>query len=133
MTKKISFFAILFAFVMESMGAWASTGDSTPVDLDYIHPPIVNGNTKPSKAPAINIIPLTVLLDDDNLIVTTLFEGDYDYYIYDDCGEVVTSGSLNCVEDGNYYIDLGMCQSGTYTVVFVYEGRSFEGTFEIGE
>lgn len=135
MTKKIYFMAILFAFLMQSMSVWSNTNGISPVSMYRKHAPKLDGNPKPSKAPANFNIPLAVFLDEDSqqLIVTPLADGDYTYNIYDGCGSVVTQRLIKCTANDSFSIDLCLCQSGFFTVEFVVEGNAFEGEFEIEE
>lgn len=131
MKKRICFMAILFAFAMQSVSVWAATQSVTPVYLHYKHTPKLDGMPRPSKAPANYTIPLSVVLDDDNqqLLVTALADGQFTYYIYNDGNGVITQGVLNFSGNGSYTIDLGLCCSGEYELVVVYNDHVFSGTF----
>lgn len=135
MKKKIYLVAILIAFVMQSMSAWSNTLGISPVNLYRKYAPKLDGNAKPTKAPANFSIPLTVYLDEDNhqLMVTSISAGDYTYYIYDDCGSVVTQGVIYCSVNTTFTIDLWLCQAGLFSIVFTNEGNIYEGEFEIEE
>lgn len=133
MTKKIYLGAILIAFVMQSMSAWSNTLGISPVNLYRKYAPKLDGNAKPTKAPANFSIPLTVYLDEDNhqLMVTSISDGDFTYYIYDDCGNVVTQGIINCTVNQVLSLGLWICQSGVFSIVFTNDGNTYEGVFAI--
>ena len=133
MTKKTYFMAILFALVMQSMSVWANTLSISPVSLYRRHAPKLDGTLKPSKAPANLSIPLTVYLDEDTrkLTVTALADGDFTYYIYNDSGDILSQGILNCIVNSDYSIDLWLCNNGEFSIVFMHQENTYEGTFEI--
>lgn len=133
MKKKIYLVAILTALIMQSMGAWSNTLGISQVNLYRKYAPKLDGNAKPTKAPANFSIPLTVYLDKDNhqLKVTSISDGDFTYYIYDEYGNVVTQDVINCSSNTIIYIDLWLCQSGVFSIVFTNDGNTYEGEFEI--
>ena len=133
MTKKIYFVAILFAFVMQSMSVWSNTNGISPVNLYRKCSPKIDVYHKPSKAPANFSIPLAVFLDEDaqQLRVASYSDADFTYYIYNDSGDILSQGILNCIVNSDYSIDLWSCHSGEYTIVFMHEGNTYEGTFGI--
>lgn len=135
MRKNIKLLAIMFAFAMQSMTMWSATSSMYPVTLSYRQGPLLGSNSKPTKAPAHYSIPLNVVLDDDNqqLLVTALAEGEFTYYIYNESNEVITQGTLNCCNNGEYTIDFTLCCSGEYELVVIYNDHVFRGTFEIYE
>lgn len=135
MRKNIKLLAIMFAFAMQSMTVWSATTSMYPVSLYHMPTGWTGDNPKPSKAPANYTIPLSVILYEENqqLLVTAFAEGQYTYYIYNEGNEVITQGVLNCSNNGEYTIDLGLCCSGVYDLVFIYNGHVFSGTFEIDE
>lgn len=133
MRKNIKLLAIMFAFAMQSMTMWSNP--TSTVSLYYRRVPNLGNNPKPSKAPANYVIPLSVILDEENhqLLVTALAEGQFTYYIYNEGNEVITQGILNCYNNGEYTIDFGLCCSGEYELVVIYNDHVFSGTFEIDE
>lgn len=135
MRKNIKLLAIIFALAMQSVTMWAATTSMEPVYLSYRHEPVLGDNPKPSKAPVNYTIPLSVILDEENqqLLVTALAEGQFTYYIYNEGNEVITQGILNCCNNGEYTIDLGLCYNGEYELVVIYNNHVFRGTFEIYE
>ena len=135
MRKNIKLLAIMFAFAMQSMTMWSTTTSMYPVSLYHRPTGWTGANPKPSKAPANYTIPLSVILDEENqqLLVTALTEGQFTYYIYNESDEVITQGILNCCNNGEYTMDLGLCCSGEYELVVIYNDHVFRGTFEIVE
>lgn len=135
MRKNIKLLAIMFAFAMQSMTVWSATTSMYPVSLYHMPTGWTGDNPKPSKAPANYTIPLSVILDDENqqLLVTALAEGEYTYYIYNEGNEVISQGFLNCCNNGEYTIDLGLCCSGEYELVVIYNDHAFSGAFEMYE
>lgn len=135
MRKNVKSLAIMFAFLMQSVTMWSATTSIYPVPLSYHVDPLLSNNPKPTKAPAHYTSPLSVFLNEENqqLLVTALVEGEYTYYIYNEDNEVITQGVLNCIDNGEYTINLGFCCSGEYDLVVVYNDHVFSGTFEIDE
>ena len=133
MKKKICFLAILFAFVMQSTSVWSNTLGISPVSMYRKYVPKLDGNLKPSKAPANLTVPFIVFLDEDNqqLMVTSISAGDYTYCIYDNCDSVVTQGVICCSVNTTFTIDLWLYQAGLFSIVFTNEGNIYEGEFEI--
>jgi len=135
MKKKICSGIILLAFVLQSVSVWSATINVSPVYLYYKSTPKLDGNPRPSRAPAKFNTPFTVYIDESKrqLSVTSIASGDFTYFIYNDSGEILTQGILDCVENTNHTIDLWSCQSGIFIIVFIYNGNTYEGTFEVGE
>lgn len=73
----------MLAIAMQSLTLWAATASIQPVSLYYSSTGRLGYNPKPSKAPAQYNIPLSVVLDEDSqqLLITTLVDGDFTYYI----------------------------------------------------
>lgn len=135
MRKKIKLLAIMFAFTMQSVTMWSATTSMYPVSLSYRQGPLLGNNPKPSKAPAHYNIPISVVLDEDSqqLLVTALAEGEFTYNIYNETGNLISEGILNCNCNDSQTIDLGFYYSGTYYIVVTYNGHAFGGAFEIFE
>lgn len=135
MRKNIKLLAIMFAFAMQSMTMWSATTSMYPVSLYHRPTGWTGDNPKPSKAPANYTIPLSVILDEENqqLLVTAFAEGQFTYYIYNESGDIVSQGVLNCNNNGSYVINLGLCSYGTYTIAVTYNEHTYIGTFEIFE
>lgn len=135
MRKNIKLLAIMFAFTMQSVTMWSATTSMYPVSLSYRQGPLLGNNPKPSKAPAHYNIPISVVLDEDSqqLLVTALAEGEYTYNIYNETGNLISEGILNCNCNDSQTIDLGFYYSGTYYIVVTYNGHAFGGAFEIYE
>ena len=135
MRKNIKLLAIMFAFTMQSVTMWSATTSMYPVSLHYQQGPLLSNNPKPTKAPAHYSIPLSVVLDDDNrqLLVTALVEGEFTYNIYNETGNLISEGILNCNCNDSQTIDLGLYYSGVYYLVVTYNGHTFGGSFEIYE
>lgn len=133
MKKIFKLLAIMFAFAMQSTTTWAAADTGTNVSLHYYPSAWLGNNPKPSRAPAKFSIPLTVLLDEDNqqLKITSQVASEYTYYIYSEYGDVISQGVLYCENNESYNIDLGLSQNGSYSIVFMYNGYSFVGTFDI--
>lgn len=135
MTKKIEFLAVLLAFVMQSMTMWSATLDVSPVYLFYYrNTPKLDGNPKPSKAPANNNLSLSIFFEEDNrlLIIYAPLGTTYNYYICDENEEIISQGTLDFCSSDNLIVDLGACQSGTYNLFVVYNGCTYSGIFKIG-
>lgn len=135
MRKNIKLLAIMFAFTMQSVTMWSATTSMYPVSLSYRQGPLLGNNPKPSKAPAHYNIPISVVLDEDSqqLLVTALAEGEFTYNIYNETGNLISEGILNCNCNDSQTIDLGFYYSGTYYIVVTYNGHAFGGAFEIFE
>lgn len=135
MRKNIKLLAIMFAFTMQSVTMWSATTSMYPVSLSYRQGPLLGNNPKPSKAPAHYNIPISVVLDEDSqqLLVTALAEGEFTYNIYNETGNLISEGILNCNCNDSQTIDLGFYYSGTYYIVVTYNGHAFGGAFEIYE
>ena len=135
MRKNIKLLAIMFAFAMQSVTMWSATTSMYPVSLSYRQGPLLGNNPKPSKAPAHFCIPLSVVLDEDSqqLLVTALAEGEFTYNIYNETGNLISEGILNCNCNDSQNIDLGLYYSGVYYLVVTYNGHTFGGSFEIYE
>lgn len=131
MTKKIYVWAILLAFVMQSMNVWSETSSALPVYLYSKHTPKLDGNPKPSKAPA--YISLSVFLDEETkqLIITDTSNRVYTYSIYNENEEIISQGLLDCASNENLYIDLGNFQSGTYYIAIFDDSVTYIGAFEL--
>lgn len=122
MRKKIKLLAIMFAFTMQSVTMWSATTSMYPVSLSYRQGPLLGNNPKPSKAPAHYNIPISVVLDEDSqqLLVTALAEGEFTYNIYNETGNLISEGILNCNCNDSQTIDLGLYYSGVYYLVVTY-------------
>lgn len=133
MKKKFKLGAFLFVFAMHSTMMWAAANASTKVTLRYNPGAWLGNNHKPSRLPAKFDIPFTVLLDNEKqqLCVTSQVVGEFTYFIYNENAEIILQGVLNYANYESCTIDLGLCQAGSYSVVFLYNGLSFAGTFEI--
>ena len=125
----------MFAFAMQNVTMWAATTSIQPVPLYYTPTGRLGNNPKPSKAPAHYSIPLSVVFDDDNqqLLVTALAEGEFTYNIYNETGDLISEGTLNCNCNDSQTIELGLYNSGDYYIVVTYNGHAFSGAFEIYE
>ena len=119
MRKKIKLLAIMFAFTMQSVTMWSATTSMYPISLSYRQGPLLGNNPKPSKAPAHFCIALA--------------EGEFTYNIYNETGNLISEGILNCNCNDSQTIDLGFYYSGTYYIVVTYNGHAFGGAFEIYE
>ena len=62
-----------------------------------------------------------------------LAEGEFTYNIYNETGNLISEGILNCNCNDSQTIDLGFYYSGTYYIVVTYNGHAFGGAFEIYE
>lgn len=132
MKQQFKFLTILLAFVIQGITMLATTTSTYPVYLHY-KPNKIDGTPKPSKAPAHFGIPLNVFFDEDSqqLQVKAQAAGEYIYYVFDENNNIMSQGILNCRNNGNYNINLELCDSGTFTVCFIYNEHTFYGTFEI--
>lgn len=135
MTKKIYVWAILLAFVMQSMNAWSKTSSLSPVCLYNKHTPKLDGNPKPSKAPANFVLTLSVFIDEDSqqLVMYDPLGETYAYYIYNENEEVISQGVLDFSNSEYCTVDLWTYQSGTYVITIIYNGYTYSGTFEMNK
>lgn len=135
MRKNIKLLAIMFAFAMQGVTMWAATTYIHPVLLYYVSTGKLGNNHKPTKAPARNAIPLSIVLDEESqqLLVTALADGEFTYYIYNESEEVVSQGVLICSNNGCYSINLVFFSYGTYNIAVTYNEHTYGGTFEIYE
>lgn len=133
MKNNFKLLAIMFAFAVEGTTMWAAADTSTKVPLNYKPGALLGNFPKPSRAPSKFSIPLIVELDEDNqqLKLTSQVASEYTYYIYSESGELFLQGALYCENYESYNIDLDLCQNGSYSIVFLYNGHAFIGTFDI--
>ena len=71
--------------------------------------------------------------EDQQLVIQDSSSEIYTYYILNENEEVVSQGILDFSGNGSYTIDLGLCCSGEYELVVVYNDHVFSGTFDIDE
>ena len=135
MKRNIQFLAILLALAMQSIACIAKTMESTPVYLYYTNDDKSksDGYQKPSKAPALRNITLSVFWDEEarQLVFSDTSDASITFTVYSEYEEVVSQGSLTLLNNESYYIDLSSVQGGTYTLVIDYNGSIYSGTFEL--
>jgi len=133
MRKNIKLLTITFVLAMQSLTTWSGTTSVCPVFLYYRQTPLLGGNPKPSKAPANLDIPLNVTLNEEDklLCLSSQLECNYCYYIYNESDNLVSSGILDFINCNNHIINLSFCDNGTYTLVVIYNGHAFSGSFAI--
>ena len=133
MKKNIKSLVIMLAIAMQSLTLWAATASIQPVSLYYSSTGRLGNNPKPSKAPAQYNIPLSVVLDEDSqqLLITTLVDGDFTYYIYNESDELISQGEVMCCNNSYYAINLESCSYGSYSIAITYNSHTYVGTFNI--
>lgn len=135
MKRNIQFLAILLALAMQSIAGIAKTMESTPVYLYYTNDDKSksDGSQKPSKAPALRNITLSVFWDEEvwQLVLSDTSDASIAFTVYSEYEEMVSQGSLTLLNNESYYIDLSFIQGGTYTLVIDYNGSIYSGTFEL--
>ncbi len=118
---------------MQSLNVWSATNSVSPVYLYYKHTPKLDGTPKPSKAPANYNLALSVSLDENcqQLVMQDQTGQQYTYYIYNENEEIISQGNLDFANTDNLVVNLWPYQSGIYTLIIVYNGYTFCGTFEL--
>lgn len=125
-TKYIKHFLLVGAVSVLCPSIQATT---IPVVVRYKAPPIVNGSSKPTKAPAYYNCPLYVSIESDNNLVFDSSEvNDVTFYIYDSSDNLMMQESY--VGD-NYSVNLNGLTAGEYRIEVVCNDVTYEGVFEL--
>lgn len=131
--KNVRFIIILFALMMQFMCVMAETTFLFPVPLHSRKlPPYKGGYPVPHRAPAHDIIPLEVFVDEMNqqLLFRDSSMGEYIYRIYDEDGNFLVYGELNFAETDNLSVDISYLD-GSYSLEVVSENKTFFGILQL--
>lgn len=130
---KLKILAVFIACITQCSVMRAESVYGTIVNLYYRHTPKLDGNMKPSKAPANFHLTLNVSLSADShqLIMQDSFNEVYTYYIYNENEDVVAQGVLDFGSSDIFIVDLWNYPCGPYVLVVVHNGYTFCGSFEI--
>ncbi len=123
---------IVFALTMQSSVVLAD--GETPVTLSPTDPPVINGNPKPSKAPAKHKKPNICAYMDEankNIILYSPLDITATYYIYNEDGNEVNCGIISFIGDGHDVINNANLPFGEYTIFVTLNGVTYAGTFII--
>lgn len=125
---------IICALAMNSIAAWANimpSGQDQSQD-----PPVINGNPKPSKIPAITS-ELTyeprwdMFSNDLFLYIDIASEGTANYSIYNEFGIEVYTGTTILHSNRQSSIYIGMLIEGVYSIKIECNGAVYSAIFEL--
>ena len=131
MKRFLKFLSLALALGLFYTNAYSAVINGTQISLRRSYP--IGGATRPSRCPAQTTTPVEVFLDDYSGLVTIGGNNDDDvsYIIYNEDGDIETSGFCDFNDDGEFSTLLSSLQDGTYTIVVSVNEVEYFGTFEI--
>lgn len=131
MKRFIKIFSFALVLSLFFTNAYSAVINGTQISLRRSYP--IGGATRPSRCPAQTTSPVEVFLDYYSGLVTFVGNNDDEvsYIIYNEDGDIETSGSCVFNEDGEYSTLLSLLPDGTYTILVIVNDVEYFGTFEI--
>ena len=125
---------VLFTFLL--MQCITSTAETPEQQTQQVHMRKyaldLNGNHKPTRSPALVLLPFEIYLNSDNntLNVTGDFEDVMTFYIINDAGLIINQGIVD-LTSGNYQICMQEFDNGKYSLVIKYFDTYYIGDFNL--
>ena len=130
MKKIIASFLVVLTL---SFAIYPALAGITPVTLSYKYGPKLDGTPKPSKAPIITYVTISVFFDEDQkqLLLFDSAQSTYTYCIYNNLGIALKEGALNFQEIESLMIEIEDLNCGTYRIEITNQKGSYYGSFNI--
>lgn len=131
MKRFIKIFSVALVLSLFFTNAYSTVISGSQINLRRSYP--IGGDTRPSRCPAQTTSPVEVFLDYYSGLVTFVGNNDDEvsYIVYNEGGDIETSGSCAFNGDGEYSSSLSPLSDGTYTIVVIVNEVEYFGTFEI--
>lgn len=125
---------VLFTFLL--MQCITSTAETPEQQKQQVHmrkgSPALIGTKKPTRSPAIVLLPFEIYLDSDNNTLNVIgdFEDVMTFYIINDAGLIINQGIVD-LTSGNYQIIMQEFDNGKYSLVIKYFDNYYIGDFNL--